>query len=298
MKDKIEKLEVTDLEKADFLNWMNKYGLEEIYKYQEHWKFVTDTSEKFNEKDHGKVCVICKGNPDSRWKNGLLYCTKHLKHMLRHNKILSVTPYTPNEFIIEDRICYIVVRYKSGEVKEKYLIDDFNMLKCMTHKWYSSGGYVKYRREGTPLHRHILELKKDDKHKGDHINGNTYDNRECNLRAITDQQNSFNYKLSKNNTSKVSGVWFDKRAKKWVAEIKINYKKISLGRSIEFDEAVKIRLNGEVHHMGKFSPQRHLFKEYNIDTKGIIFDEGKEYKRPIEMTLKRALELYKILEEI
>ena len=41
----------------------------------------------------------------------------------------------------------------------------------------------------------------------DHINGDSTDNRICNLRLATDQQNSQNRKTGKNNTSGFKGVY-------------------------------------------------------------------------------------------
>jgi len=53
----------------------------------------------------------------------------------------------------------------------------------------------------------------------DHINHNGFDNRRCNLRICSRSQNAKNSKIRKNNTSGYNGVTFDKRAKKWRAQI-------------------------------------------------------------------------------
>ena len=72
----------------------------------------------------------------------------------------------------------------------------------------------------------------------DHINGNKIDNRICNLREATTNQNQYNRKAPINNTSGIKGVYFDKSRSKWVAELKANNKKIFIGRfnSIELAE--------------------------------------------------------------
>ena len=83
------------------------------------------------------------------------------------------------------------------------------------------------------LHRVILSrildrsLKKDE--QVDHIDCNPLNNRRGNLRLATPSQNGTNQSRPKNNTSGFKGVHWDKRAKKWMATIRINGKKTYLG---------------------------------------------------------------------
>jgi hypothetical protein len=56
----------------------------------------------------------------------------------------------------------------------------------------------------------------------DHINGNSADNRICNLREANVAENQWNSKLSIKNTSGIKGVSFHKQRKKWQATIKVN----------------------------------------------------------------------------
>lgn len=56
----------------------------------------------------------------------------------------------------------------------------------------------------------------------DHINNNKSDNRICNLRDVSSQQNNFNRKNTK-------GFSTNKRGKKYRAQITINYETIYLG---------------------------------------------------------------------
>ncbi len=60
------------------------------------------------------------------------------------------------------------------------------------------------------------------KNQIDHINGITTDNRICNLRDVTNQENQKNRGLGKNNTSGFLGVHKSKNSGKWFASVTIN----------------------------------------------------------------------------
>lgn len=82
----------------------------------------------------------------------------------------------------------------------------------------------------------------------DHINRIRDDNRWCNLRVVSQQCNSRNCGLAKNNKTGVTGVYFSKKDKRWVAKIKVNYKSIDLGGFINFNDAVQSRWDAEVKY--------------------------------------------------
>lgn len=75
----------------------------------------------------------------------------------------------------------------------------------------------------------------------DHINLDTFDNRRCNLRVCTHQQNQCNQPLQKNNISGVTGVSFYAPRKKYRARIKICQHDIHLGYYETFEAAVQAR---------------------------------------------------------
>jgi len=79
----------------------------------------------------------------------------------------------------------------------------------------------------------------------DHINRSRTDNRIENLREVSNSCNIRNSKPHTNNTSGVRGVCWAARVRRWQADIKVNGKKIGLGRSGCFVEAVAHRLAGE-----------------------------------------------------
>lgn len=79
----------------------------------------------------------------------------------------------------------------------------------------------------------------------DHINHLRADNRIINLREATNQENSKNISLRKDNVSGITGVYFRKEMKKWGAFINHNTKRIHLGFFKDFFEAVSVRKSAE-----------------------------------------------------
>ena len=84
----------------------------------------------------------------------------------------------------------------------------------------------------------------------DHINHNKLDNRIINLRWATRKEQSHNRMKSKNNTSGIKGVRYDKHRKYWKACIYING--INIQRYYKSkEEAVLMRREMEIKYLGK-----------------------------------------------
>jgi len=81
----------------------------------------------------------------------------------------------------------------------------------------------------------------------DHINGVRSDNRIVNLRSVSKQDNMRNTSMQKNNTSGVMGVHWCANRKKWVAQIKDNYKPVYLGRFDHLEDAIFARKTAEMN---------------------------------------------------
>lgn len=94
----------------------------------------------------------------------------------------------------------------------------------------------------------ILEAEIPD--QVDHINGNTLDNREVNLRSCTASENQHNRKTNRNNSSGCSGVYWNKGSKKWRSFIYVEGKNVHLGFFFELDDAVAARDAGRLLHHG------------------------------------------------
>jgi AP2 domain. len=135
------------------------------------------------------------------------------------------------------------IRLTQGKVA---LIDDEDFGK-VAGKWHVhwNGPRVYARRTTYPggnrkvniyMHRVILGALEGE--QVDHRNGDTLDNRKGNLRITrSDSEQQANRGLSKANTSGFKGVHWHKRDKCWRAQIKVNHKRIDLGRYRTPEEA-------------------------------------------------------------
>ncbi|HXJ28162.1 MAG TPA: HNH endonuclease [Streptosporangiaceae bacterium] len=87
----------------------------------------------------------------------------------------------------------------------------------------------------------------------DHRDGDGMNNRWNNLRPATRSQGLMNTRKRSDNTSGHKGVWFDKRRKRWVAEVQINGKKHIYGNFASLEDAVAARDHGARRLHGKFA---------------------------------------------
>ncbi len=137
--------------------------------------------------------------------------------------------------------------------KEFYFdLDDYNKIK--NYCWYlDQNGYIlnKSSKNYVFMHRLIMDCE-DSNLVVDHINGVEYDNRKNNLRIATQQQNCFNSKMLKNNTSGYKGVSFVNHCKKWRAYIEYDKKRYNLGLFKNIDDAIKARIDAEIKYFGEF----------------------------------------------
>lgn len=115
--------------------------------------------------------------------------------------------------------------------------------------------YGKERKINIRMHRVITNCP--DGYEVDHINGNTLDNRRCNLRICIKRDNQKNKKIYKNNTSGYKGVSWSKANKKWIASIKINGCQKYLGlystpeKAHEAYKAAALKYHGEFANFGE-----------------------------------------------
>jgi len=109
---------------------------------------------------------------------------------------------------------------------------------------------VKVKGNSIPSHRlaWFLYYKKWPQYHIDHINGIKTDNRIFNLRDVVNKENCKNQKLAKNNTTGFLGVSWQQSRKKYQATVCVDGKDIHLGRYVEFEEAIKVRMKANIKY--------------------------------------------------
>ena len=194
-----------------------------------------------------KKCKIC-GKEEKYLKRGM--CNKHYKQFLKFGEIKR-SRYDPNEIIEYDDYAEIILYNKDCEEIARTLIDLDDIDKVKQYRWHlRDNGYVICESKKIRLHRLIMNCP-DDKIV-DHINHDKLDNRKSNLRICTHQQNNMNVSKHTNNSSGTPGVYRDSRSGKWVAQIRYNYKKISLGSYDTLEEAKEARKQAEIDIFGDY----------------------------------------------
>lgn len=129
---------------------------------------------------------------------------------------------------------YVIVPFKSQRLNGiSFAIDaqDYDLYVGKMPSWFLSGAKSNYAtadwtncpggRRKIRLHRYlVLGLDDDPNRVVDHINGDTLDNRRCNLRVLTKGANvAHRANLNSNNTSGVRGINWCKTNNRWIARI-------------------------------------------------------------------------------
>jgi hypothetical protein len=90
------------------------------------------------------------------------------------------------------------------------------------------------------------------KNQVDHINGIKDDNRWCNLREATNQENQCNKPFSIRNKSGYKGVSWDKKSNKWRAQSSLNNTKKNLGMFDSKELAYKAYVDFSMNNHNEF----------------------------------------------
>jgi len=120
------------------------------------------------------------------------------------------------------------------------LVDDEDFERLNQFKWYvindgSRKNFYAARCDSKTMKQLLMHhevIGKPDKHLMiDHKSGNSLDNQKSNLRICSCSQNAMNMKTGlKGNKFKGTSLRKDSKKPCWTAQIKINYKRIYLGR--------------------------------------------------------------------
>ena len=93
----------------------------------------------------------------------------------------------------------------------------------------------------------------EDDRKVDHRYHQTLDNRRSQLRVCTNQQNCFNTRKHRNNTSGSKGVSVHTKTRRWTAHIRVDGKKKYLGMFNSKEEACFAYAEAARLHHGEFA---------------------------------------------
>ena len=157
----------------------------------------------------------------------------------------------------EDLIKLNVEVFRSIENYDNYAVSSFGRVKnvrtgIILKARNDKDGYLRVNlyedaiRKTHQVHRLVANAlidNPDDKLCVDHIDNNRTNNYISNLRFATNKENSQNRKLSSRNTSKVKGISFNKKAKKWHAQIMIDGISIHIGLFANLEDAKLARVN-------------------------------------------------------
>lgn len=130
-------------------------------------------------------------------------------------------------------------------------LEDYEKIK--KYKWYSNtNGYIATQTDKKYLQLHRLIMNAEPDQQVDHIHHNIKDCRKSELRIVTASQNMQNKRIYKNNSSGKTGVSFHKRTHKWIANIQVNKKRISLGSFDNINDAIASREQAEKKYFGEY----------------------------------------------
>ena len=134
-------------------------------------------------------------------------------------------------------------------------VEDYDLVsQYRWHKLKQTGaisGWDRNRGKQILLHRLVMHAKEGE--IVDHINHQQEMCCKRNLRIVTKMQNSFNSGIQKNNTTGVTGVYWDGQSKKWLALLQINHTMHRLGLFKNKDDAIAARKEAEEKYFGVYS---------------------------------------------
>ena len=140
------------------------------------------------------------------------------------------------------------------------LVDDADYEWLSKWKWcYHSRGYAargQYNpvtKKITQIFMHRLIMNPLKSMIIDHVNHNGLDNRRCNLRICTREQNAYNSRSHKNSASQYKGVHWGKLTQNWRAEITCKGKRIHLGVYTNEKDAARAYDNKAIELFGVFA---------------------------------------------
>lgn len=188
------------------------------------------------------TCPIC-GKPFERKPSKIgkfNACSRECSNEYR--KTFDSVPKKQNEIIEKEN--YYIIKIQDKDDVYDCLIDKDDIQKIQNHYWTvrkdkrhpNCTPYVQSCKKGKRVHLHRLITNCPNDKVVDHINGNGFDNRKCNLRVVSQSINAVNKHHKKN-----IGIKYVPRNDYWVAYIRINGKLKNLGYYRTQEDAIPRR---------------------------------------------------------
>lgn len=246
-------------------------GINKIYPFKEN-QFIDLTGKKF-----GRLKVVKRANNDKtrhiRWycdcdcgKKNILVYGQSLKSGDQiscgcyRNEVVGGKKYY-NEYDLS--ASYGIGYCRNTGNQFLFDIEDYEKIKDYCWMEDSNGYIVTFvKRKPIFMHRIVMNVF-DSKLEVDHIKHDINDNRKSLLRVLSHSENHKNSKKYKNNTSGITGVYYDKRDNLWYARITCDNVVINIGCFKNRDEAINARKNAEELYFGEFSYNNSM--NYNSD---------------------------------
>ncbi len=209
-------------------------------------------------------------------------CLELFKDEINDTKIEQDKEHYNKEIQRDDNNNAIIPIYnKNKEFINNIIVDDDKWHDLTKYNWCSRRNYIQgiINGKNVLLHRYLLNAP-DDK-LVDHINGNTFDNRLCNLRLVTNAENNYNLSKNLNTSSKYKGVSKRTGFNNYIVSIQKDEKYYNLGLYYNEDIAglaynLKAEeLFGEFAKLNKIDIDQETYENY----KDIIFNEWNKEKK-------------------
>lgn len=191
--------------------------------------------------DCGNITYVTSTNLKSNNSRSCgCYATKLAATRIKHNSyhlhpdgyVVGKTSNTDRDFLFDKRDLAEVSKYTWREDKHGYIVTDIKGIRSVR------------------LHRFLLDYPEN---FVDHKNGNTKDNRRCNLREADCHQNQMNRVVGSNSLTGYKGVTYRKDRKTYFARISKDGKNYYLGTFQNIKDAIKARENAERELFGEFA---------------------------------------------
>ena len=176
----------------------------------------------------------------------------------------------PNKYILDGDygIGFVDGFDKDGnpDVIEFYFdLEDYDKIKRFTWIGNKLGYIFSIVKTKNILFHNLIMDTIENENIVDHGNRKPWDNRKANLRVVSTRENNQNRGLRKDNVSKVTGVSYVKKYKKWRVDVTCDGIRHYYGTFENYEDAVRQRLIGETEWFEEgFEPQRNLFEEYGV----------------------------------